>query len=134
MTEPLQDVWTPRDYPVLREITQRFDSGSEHVGDYEIAAALGVQVQTARLACRALERRELLTTSETYDQDVTVDTVSGQAYLITGLHPDGEGAIEQLVSLLRQASDQAPDDEERTRLRRAASALSDASGKVWPAP
>jgi hypothetical protein len=49
--------------------------------------------------------------------------VSGSAYLLTGLHPDGDDALSRLIDGLRQAADQTADDDERGRLRRAADAL-----------
>lgn len=130
MTEPLPDVWISRDYPVLREITRRFDLGADWVEDHEIATSLSLEIQVARQACKALARRGLIQKADTLEGDVTVCELNGQAYLITGLHPDGGDVVEQLVSLLRQASEQAGEEDERTRLRRAASALSDASGKI----
>lgn len=64
------------------------------------------------------------------DGSLSIDAVSGQAYLLTGLHPDSDDATDRLVSLLRQAADQTADPEEKTRLRKAASAIGDLVGTV----
>ena len=49
--------------------------------------------------------------------------VSGAAYLITGLHPDGDDALSDLIAALRQAANEVGDEDERGRLRRAADGL-----------
>ncbi|TKJ33493.1 hypothetical protein [Blastococcus sp. CCUG 61487] len=61
---------------------------------------------------------------------VSVDDVAGEAYLLTGLHPDADDATERLASLLRQAANQTDDPEEKSRLRKAASAIGDLVGEV----
>ncbi|MEO6699982.1 MAG: hypothetical protein ABIP57_00580 [Jatrophihabitantaceae bacterium] len=130
MNDRLDDVWSTRDYPVLREVTRRFDVGAVEVEEHEVASHLDVDISIVRRACHALERRGFLQITESYEDEVTVLSVSGQAYLVTGLHPDGDDAVDQLVSLLREAADLTANQEDRGRLRRAASALSEASGTI----
>ncbi len=56
--------------------------------------------------------------------------MAGAAYLMTGLHPARDDALLALVQVLREAAEQSGDEEEKSRLRRAASALVDISGGV----
>jgi len=130
MTEPLPGVWVTRDYPVLRELARRFDAGHGPFEDHEIAEALQMDTEEVRRAGRALSRSGYVKTEEDGDGWLTFYELSGGAYRVTGLHPNGEDAIKQLVSLLRQASEEVADEQEQSRLRRAAGALGDASGKV----
>ena len=58
-----------------------------------------------------------------------IEDVSGDAYLLTGLHPDGNDALEALASMFQQAADQATDPGDKSRLRRVASALGDVGGQ-----
>ena len=56
--------------------------------------------------------------------------VSGEAYLLTGLHPNGDDAVSQLVSALRQAADEVADPEEKSRLRKLADGVGGVSRDV----
>jgi hypothetical protein len=56
--------------------------------------------------------------------------VSGSAYLVTGLHPEGDDALSRLIDGLRQAAEQTSDEDERSRLRRAADALAGVAREV----
>lgn len=127
MTEPLPDVWVHRDYPVLREVTRRLDAGESNVLVQDVAPALHMDVGEVARAGRALSRRGLVETMGAAEVEVLAfQDVSGQAYLLTGLHPDGDDAVTQLVSALRQAADRTRDPDEKSRLR----ALADGVGGV----
>lgn len=129
--KPLDDVWVKRDFPVLVEVTRRIDAGERHVNTSDVAEALGMDRSDVELAGQALERRQLLKTMGTMQRRVLHMTdLSGEAYLLTGLHPDGNDALEQLISALRQAADHTSDPEEKGRLRKAASVLGDLVGDV----
>ena len=123
--DTLGDVWVSRDYPVLREVTRLIDQGAGTVNTSDIAATLRMTEEASGLALAALERRGLV--SDLVEVGVGyplgVCQVSGAAYLLTGLHPDGDDALSSLMSVLRQAADSSADDDERGRLRRAADAL-----------
>jgi len=70
-------------------------------------------------AGQALRRRGLVTFGNGFAAEIdTFDEVSGQALLLTGLHPDGDDALSRLISALRQAAEQSSDDEERGRIRK----------------
>jgi len=122
MTERLYDVWINRDYPVLREVARRIDAGDVHVHQDVIAEATGLESDEVKRAAAALERRGLVTLTKDLGPVRFVE-VSGAAYLITGLHPDADDALSRLVQVLQQAAERTGDQEERSRLRRAADAL-----------
>jgi DNA-binding transcriptional MocR family regulator len=124
MNDKLDDVWASRDFPVLREVTKRLDQGDHNVHAQALADATGLTPDDVQRALKALERRGYVKHWQYGDGHVmAVTEVSGSAYLITGLHPDGDDALSRLVNGLRQAADQTADEDERGRLRRAADAL-----------
>jgi hypothetical protein len=122
MAERLDDVWINRDYPVLREVARRIDAGDVHVHQDVIAEIAGLESDEVKRAAAALERRGLVTLTKDLGPVRFVE-VSGAAYLITGLHPDADDALSRLVQVLQQAAERTGDQEERSRLRRAADAL-----------
>lgn len=124
-------MWAIRDFPVLAEVTRRIDAGERIVAVDDVAQTTGLSIEDVALAGMALERRGYVRVGGFMGRPVArFEDVSGAAYLSTGLHPDGDDALEQLIATLRQASEQTSDEEERGRLRRAASALSDIAGQV----
>lgn len=130
MTEPPTDVWTTRDYPVLRDVARSVDAG-ERPSVEEVAASTGLDEKRVRLAGRALARRGLVEIVGVAEEPVLAFTdVSGHAYLLTGLHPDGDDAVSKLVNALRQAADQVADPEEKSRLRKLAEQVGGVSRDV----
>jgi hypothetical protein len=96
------------------------------VNTSEIATTLKMSEEASGLALAALERRGFVTDlveAMGVGYPLGVCEVSGAAYLVTGLHPDGDDALSSLISALRQAADASADEDERGRLRRAADAL-----------
>lgn len=129
--KPLADVWADRDFPVLVEITRLVDEGASTVAIAEVAGALDWPDERVQHAAKALERRGLLETMGVMSgQVLRVRNLRGEAYLLTGLHPDGDDALGKLISALRQAAEQTNDPDEKGRLRKAASALGDIAGQV----
>lgn len=126
----LADVWTSRDYPILKAVTLAVDQhGMPAIG--KIAKATGLDPADVDLGLLALQRRGLVRLKcAASGRPYLVLDVSGDAYLITGLHPDGNDALEALASILRQAADRTVDPEEKSRLRKAASAVGDLVGQV----
>lgn len=119
--KPLDDVWASRDFPVLVEVTRRIDAGARAVMIDEVAETLGWEPAMVAKAGAALKRRHLIEAGGAWQSPVAYFTnVSEEAYLLTGLHPDGDDAITNLVSALRQAANQVDDPDEKTRLRRLA--------------
>lgn len=136
-THKLDDVWARRDFPVLREVTRRIDQHGRTYGGVrlqELPDAVGLTLDEVGRAAEALERRKLITLQRYMSGgDVgpwRISDVSGEAYILTGLHPDGEEALEVLIDVLRQAADKTPDADEKSRLKRAASALGEIGGAV----
>jgi hypothetical protein len=133
VTERLDDVWLSRDYPVLREATRRVDAGEVLPTTAAVADALGMDHDEVMLAVKALVRCDLVSITRAYGGGATFDDVSGEAYLLTGLHPDGDDAIGGLVDALRQAADRVEDPEERGRLRKIADGMVGVSRDVMTA-
>jgi biotin operon repressor len=119
MTEPLPDVWTSRDYPVLREIARRIDGGARTVSHHELTEALNMTEPAVNEACQALRRRGLIQLMA-IDQWFDVVEISSQAYLLTGLHPNGDDAVSRLIDALEQAAEQATDPVQKGKLKRMA--------------
>jgi hypothetical protein len=131
MAEKLDDVWYSRDYPVLLEVAIRIDAGQVPRAD-AIAQATGMSQEDVMLAGAALKRRGLVDGVPVNQQVglIVFTEVSGSAYLMTGLHPDGDEDISDLVGALRQAADQVSDEDDRSLLRRAADSLRGVSRDV----
>lgn len=124
--DKLSDVWSTRDFPVLREAVRLIDSGEDaHPRLEQLAEACGLSEDDTERALQALTRRRLIDPAESASGPYGVDDVSGEAYLITGLHPDGDDLVSQLIATLRQAADQTDDPEEKSRLRRMGDSASD---------
>jgi hypothetical protein len=131
VTQPPPDVWTTRDFPVLREVVQRFDRGDNAVWGQDVAAALSMSPEDVHRSGRALKRRGLVEALiPLKGPAVQFANVSGEAYLLTGLHPNGDDAVSQLVSALRQAADQVADPEEKSKLRKLADGVGGVSRDV----
>ncbi|MGL4743945.1 MAG: hypothetical protein ACRCYX_15575 [Dermatophilaceae bacterium] len=134
MTEKLDDVWTSRDYPVLVAAARRIDQGEPMVNPEQLVADTGLDRNEINLAGAALRRRKLVDATIASGGDVlALHHLSGEAYLLTGLHPDGDNAITQLINALRQVADQVTDPEEKSKLRRLADNASAVSRDVLAA-
>jgi hypothetical protein len=117
VTEKLPDVWTTRDFPVLLEVARQVDQGSSRVPAETVAEATGLSVDDVDLAGAALQRRGLVSAKGAWGRSVLwFDGVSGEAYLLTGLHPSGDDAVSALVDALRQAAELVEDPQEKSRL------------------
>ena len=131
MSERLDDVWATRDYPVLRETVRVIDAEPYSLPDESsIAAATGLSTEDVRRAGLALQRRGFVSVDSPADRSVMFTDIAGAAYLVTGLHPDADDALSSLVQALQQAAEQSGDENERSRLRRAADGLLSVSRDV----
>lgn len=125
--EKLPEVWTTRNYPVLREVGRQIDAGIATPTRESVMQATGLSEEEVIRAGEALKRRGLVDTIDLFGAPaLRFKDVSGEAYLVTGLHPDGDDAISKLVDALRQAADQQSDPSEKSKLR----ALADGIGGV----
>lgn len=132
MTAKNEDVWTERDYPVLLEVARLVDQGENSISAETIGETLGMDPATVGLAYDALVRRGLIEGSGTAEHRslMWAHDITGDAYLMTGLHPSGDDALSSLIDALRQAADLEPDPDEKSRLRRAADSLGGISRSV----
>ena len=131
----MADRWTTRDLPVLLQLAKPLDDGEpptmSAVGD-----ALGLDEATVRRSVNALVDAGYLREEEA--------TISGRSLswgglkwlALTergrrgaGLWPSGEG-VDALVDALRQAEETTTDPEEKTLIRKAASAVLSVSRDV----
>jgi len=129
MGDKLPDVWATRDFPILKAATLYADQGLAPDFD-ELAKQTGLSTGDVARGIAALQRRGLVQVETNLAGTGWITDVSGEAYLITGLHPDGDGALEALASMFRQAAEQTSDPDEKSRLRKAASAVGDVIGQV----
>lgn len=127
--DKLPSVWASRDFPILKTVVEYIDRGQGPDPD-EIAKRTGLDLAEVGHGLRALQRRGLVEVEETLGGMGWVTEVSGDAYLVTGLHPDGNDSLEALANMFREAADRTPDPDEKSRLRRAASAVGDLVGQV----
>jgi hypothetical protein len=125
----LPDVWASRDYPLLVEICRAIDSG-DGIGTQALRQLLGRSADAVGAGLRALERRGLVTCEYVMSGDAYIVDVSGRAYELVGLHPDGGEAVEVLINALRKAERLSDDPDEKGKLRRAANAVADITGQV----
>jgi DNA-binding transcriptional MocR family regulator len=126
MTERLDDVWNSRDYPVLMEVARILDQPGPAVPRIrQVAAATGLSEADVTAAGVALERRGLVTlgAKSAGGSFAWFTDISGSAYLLTGLHPDGDDAFSRLISALTQAAELTADPDEKSRIRRAVDGL-----------
>ena len=132
MTAPRnEDVWATRDYPVLVEVARRIDGGDLMPAPGAVAEALGMTQEEVSLAAKALRRRGLVDHQPAAGGHVLFfKSLSGDAYLLTGLHPSGDDAVSQLFSALRQAADEVVDPEEKSKLRKLADGVGGVSREV----
>lgn len=118
MNTKLDDVWNTRDYPLLMAIMKHVDAVGIPLQSYELETDLAKEDQ--HRALRALEAQGLLTASYRGGTPDGVRSITGKAYTLTGLHPDGDDVRERLVSLLEQLADKTADVEEASRIKQAA--------------
>ena len=125
MTDRLGDVWTSRDFPVLREAARVIDSGDGPVTSAPLVEATGLTRPEVFSAFDALVPAYL--TGESVDSlagrnDVSFTAITERGRRAVGLWPSGE-SVDALVDALRQAEDGADDPEEKSAIRRAAGAV-----------
>lgn len=131
MTEKLNDVWEARDFPVLREACRAVDQG-DFARVSEIEAATGLSADEVQAAVRALRRQGYVTKVDNRAGWIAAVTdVNGDAYRLVGLHPNPDDDLSDLlVERLLAAAEATTDDEEKTKLQRAAGVFKDISKTV----
>lgn len=134
--EPLPDRWSTRDLPVLLAAAKVLDLGAS-VTPQELAEAegLGLDADAVEIACEALVPT-YITAGRTPGRlgapkgGLILTGLTERGRRATGLWPDGETAVEQLLDALRQAEDLTDDPDEKTALRKAGGQLATVSRSV----
>lgn len=129
MPDPLPDVWTTRDFPILVETCRAIDAGNG-ISSQQIADALDIPPLSAVRGLQALKRRGYVACEWMMSGDAHVTEVSGEAYQIVGLHPSGNDAVELLLDALTRAAANTSDPSDKSLLRDAKRSLSNISGNV----
>jgi hypothetical protein len=125
MSDLLPDVWFKRDRPVLVEVARQVEAGRGRIEPEPVAKATGLSVDEVIRAGEVLLDRNLVTTAKAHGTRVLWFTgITGDAYQLTGLHPDPGTAVERLEAALQQAEAQAP-EQERGKFRAVLDALRD---------
>ncbi|SKC48745.1 hypothetical protein [Krasilnikoviella flava] len=119
MADKLEDVWTARDYPVLREIARRVDAG-ESTRPTEVGGALGFTEDELARSVSALARTGYVVEMGGFSGHGWVHEVTPKAYVVTGLHPSADDAVDRFVEALNQAADQVDDEDDASALRKMA--------------
>src|SRR4051794_30921569 len=93
-----------------------------------------MEADDVQAALKALARRGLIDVVQSRgiggpQPVVAITDVSGEAYVMTGLHP-GDDDIEALVDAFRQAAEETTDPDEKGRLQKVGETLKDVSGDV----
>jgi hypothetical protein len=126
-----EDRWTTVDLPVL-EATARLEDGDDpYFGLHALVAETGFDQATVKQSLRRLEGAYVTFTAQPGDGD-PVMAVRNVRLLPTGRRatqqwPSPETTIAALAEALNDAADRAPDPEEASRLRKAASAVAGVS-------
>lgn len=132
--EPLPDRWRSRDLPILLEAARHADRGDEP--DLPaMAAVAGCEPRDVERSLVALEDAGYLRTVRGPDTLTGPGTIWELEILergrrATGLWPNGDDAVAQLLDALRQAEDLVDDPEEKTALRKAGGQLATVSRNV----
>lgn len=132
----LNDTWHSRELPVLIAAARVVDTG-EHVTPDELAEVddLDLGADAIEMACEALvptyldAGRAPRRGGETRGM-LVITGVTDDGRRATGLWPDGDTAVAQLLSALRQAEDLTDDPDDQTALRKAGGQLATVSRSV----
>lgn len=115
----LPDTWHHREYPVLVEVAKHLDGSIQPLSVYQVAETTGLSISDVQSAGRALGRRGYVTYDGDYDADVSnFRSITGKAYVATGMHPSEADAAAALIAALREAADQTSDAEQKGRFHK----------------
>ena len=132
--EPLPDRWRSRDLPILLETARQADRGDEP-DLTAMAAVAGCEPRDVERSLAALADAGYLHAVRGPDTLAGPGTIWELEILergrrATGLWPNGDDAVAQLLDALRQAEDLVDDPEEKTALRKAGGQLATVSRNV----
>jgi hypothetical protein len=122
-----EDRWTTVDLPVLEAAARLEDGDDPHFGLHALVAETDFDEGTVKQALRRLHGEYVTFTAMPGDGDPLM-AVRNVRLLPSGRRatqqwPSAETTIAALVAALNEAADSAPDPEEASRLRKAASAV-----------
>ena len=128
-TDPLPDVWFPRDLPVLRAVARLVDSpahgGAPYLG--QVVPASGLPKAEVAAAARALVSAGYVEALTNVAGEVVRFTgLSAEARRLAGLWPTPQGEWDRLREQLAARAEKAPTEVERGRWR----AFSEAAEQV----
>lgn len=131
MSEPLPDTWHQRDLPVLRAVVRRYDEDGDHIGIKAVVDDTGLSFEDVQRAARALADAYLVETWKVADGSAAFfQKVSAEARQLAGSWPTAENVADRLIASLEQQISDAPNDEQRGKLRTAVNAIKDLSRQV----
>lgn len=133
--EPLRDRWADRDLPVLRAVAPILDEGGiVDADDEELLGKVGLTQEVVAQSFVALGQAEYLDVNVTRFLGGDVAAVASglleRGRRAVGIWPDGDDAVEQLLSALRQAEELTDDPDDKTALRKAGGQLATVSRSV----
>lgn len=123
------DTWTTRDFPVLRAVCVLAEENGGVVRFEQIAEATGMDRGTVGRAVNALRHEDPPFFAASIGMGMmsgTIQKVTGHARRTVGQWPSPEVLADRLVTAMAAAAEDAPDEEQRTLLRRAAAWLGSA--------
>lgn len=131
--ERLADTWNSREFPVLLEVARQLEGGT--LSDHgSVARALGMDADEVGRAFDALIPSFLDGSVQRAAGGVIYSAMAKRlterGRRATGLWPDGDTAVEQLLSALRQAEELTDDPDDKSALRKAAGQLATVSLSV----
>lgn len=128
----MEDTWFSRDLPVLDAAVRHVDEDTGRIADPDLLAEeAGIPRDDVRRSLQALSG-VYLRTEGTMQGDHLVMDVTPEARRAVGQWPTPENVANRLLAVLEQAADQTGDEEQRTRLRRAADSLKGLGRDVLP--
>lgn len=133
--ERLNDRWHSFDFPVLLDVATRVNRREEFINARDIAAALDRNPDEVIASLESLAKPGgWIEGTPLRGDDRTihfvVDDLTERGRRATGLWPDGDTAVEQLLSALRRAEDLSQDENEKSALRKAGGQLASVSRSV----
>ena len=130
----LSDTWYAREFPVLLEVARQLEGGIGLVDSGSVGRALAMDRDDVGRAFEALIPSYLDGKVQRAAGGVvylaTAKRLTERGRRATGLWPDGDTAVEQLLSALRQAEDLTDDPDDKSALRKASGQLATVSRSV----
>ncbi len=128
------DRWLSQDLPMLEAIGKLEDDEDRHFGIHDLMNETGFDERTVKGSLRRLEGEYVTFNAMPGDDDPLFSVrgirLLGAARRATGQWPSPEVALAVLAETLTAAADQEPDEEQKSKLRKAAKAIGAISGDL----